>query len=990
MANVLIVDDERSIRLTLASFLKDAGHETCVAAGAAEAAILVADRSPDVAVVDVLLGHDSGLDAARHIRSSSPNTQIVLMTGDPEVKSAREAMHLRAFDYLVKPVGKEQIIQVVGRAAEAKSRTDELEQLEVEGSRHLDELEGLVKGRTSELQALVDCAEQLISFPVAGDVYEFACRWVRKLIGGGVVGASSIDDGLDRLVVRSLCGLGRKAERAVARLVGQQVVGMTLDGLPAGAAEGLLSGRLVKLEGGLHEMFFGNVPRRVCDVIARILGIGDVYSIGLRTHGRVFGNITILVSPGYAFEGGAIEALVGQVAVTIERRAAEERFRAGERKYRELVENLNDMIFEISHEGRVVYVSPVVEGVLGHSSADVIGQPYQLLIHPDDLPAVQQSFANLMSGGMRATEYRLRKKDGDFCWVRSSSRPIRDPDGRITGIRGVATDITESRHREEALRQQRENLEAMVEQRTSELSQKIRELEIFVNNIPYMAWLKDHDSNFILANQTFGNLVGMDPEYLRSHTCAICFGEEAAEKFKADDREVMEGKKRIAFEESVVAKDGNRICLETTKSPIFNEAGVAVGTVGIAADITARKQAEEALRRHREHLGELVEQRTAELQRDIAERERAEEALRESEERYRTVVESAADAFMLFDAETRVFLDVNESACRMYGYTREEFLRLHHSDITAELEQSDISIKETQVTGTKRILERDHRKKDGSVFPVEISGSSVEIGNRRALSGIVRDVTARTRAEERLRALSQQLARTQEAERGRMARELHDRLGQSLAALSITLSSERNARIGEDRDASTARLEDCLALTETLGECMEDLMGELRPPVLDDYGVVSAIEWHAERFQRLTGVETHVECGREFERPGRDVELGLFRIAQEALTNVAKHAEAKSVRIGVEGTPDRFTLTVTDDGKGFDSMEQTVSPPDLAESMSGKRPGTEHGILEQHWGVAIMRERARAMGGKLCVESEPGAGTKIVVELKRGQVFGSR
>ncbi|MFX0133156.1 MAG: nitrogen regulation protein NR(II) [Candidatus Hodarchaeota archaeon] len=145
------------------------------------------------------------------------------------------------------------------------------------------------------------------------------------------------------------------------------------------------------------------------------------------------------------------------------------------------------------------------------------------------------------------------------------------------------------------------------------LKNKMREMETFINNIPHMAWLKDIDSNFMLVNQKFGNVVGMDPEYLRNNSCAVCFGEEAAKKFKEDDRVVMEGKKQVTLEETIVDKDGKEIILETTKSPIFNYTGDVIGTVGIGIDITERRNMEKQLRELSDNLTQKVEEQTLEL-----------------------------------------------------------------------------------------------------------------------------------------------------------------------------------------------------------------------------------------------------------------------------------------------------------------------------------------------------------------------------------------
>ena len=136
---------------------------------------------------------------------------------------------------------------------------------------------------------------------------------------------------------------------------------------------------------------------------------------------------------------------------------------------------------------------------------------------------------------------------------------------------------------------------------------------------------------------------------------------------------------------------------------------------------------------------------------DITERKKAEQNLRESEEKYRQVVSTTTDAIMLFDAETRQFIEVNKACEELYGYTREEFLKLKHSDITADLEKSDKSIKKTLEGKLYKIPVRYHRKKDATVFPVEISAGTFELAGRRVLCGVVRDITERKQSEEKLK-----------------------------------------------------------------------------------------------------------------------------------------------------------------------------------------------------------------------------------------------
>jgi signal transduction histidine kinase len=236
----------------------------------------------------------------------------------------------------------------------------------------------------------------------------------------------------------------------------------------------------------------------------------------------------------------------------------------------------------------------------------------------------------------------------------------------------------------------------------------------------------------------------------------------------------------------------------------------------------------------------------------------------------------------------------------------------------------------------------------------------------------MRDITERVRAEEalqqyaeRLRALSARLVEVTESERQRLARELHDQVGQNLTALGINLNIIRTQMPERTAALVGSRLDDSLSLVEQLTERIRDVMADLRPPVLDDYGLVAALQWYGEQFTGRTGIPVAVERAELAPRPAAHVENALFRIAQEALTNVAKHAQATQVTLRVEVDDQTLRLVVSDDGIGFD-------PAHLAE------PGGSRG-----WGLLTMTERAEAAGGCCSIESGPGQGTQVVVEVSR-------
>jgi PAS domain S-box-containing protein len=270
-----------------------------------------------------------------------------------------------------------------------------------------------------------------------------------------------------------------------------------------------------------------------------------------------------------------------------------------------------------------------------------------------------------------------------------------------------------------------------------------------------------------------------------------------------------------------------------------------------------------------------------------------------------------------------------------------------------------------------------NRKKDGSLYWASASISPIRDVDREITHfvAIQEDITEQKQAElerdqlfaeiqmqkEKLSALTARLSEVEEAERRRLAQELHDQVGQNLTALGLNINIVR-AQLGPDTAPTVyTRLDDSLALVEETTERIRDVMANLRPPVLDDYGLAAALRWYAARLSMLVRLQIDVKE----ESPVRDIpvstENALFRIAQEALNNVVKHAQAQNIIISLQYQPLR--LEVVDDGFGFDP----------------------HGLPEKDfgWGLLTMQERAEAVGGHCRIESQPGQGTKVIVEVEK-------
>jgi signal transduction histidine kinase len=298
----------------------------------------------------------------------------------------------------------------------------------------------------------------------------------------------------------------------------------------------------------------------------------------------------------------------------------------------------------------------------------------------------------------------------------------------------------------------------------------------------------------------------------------------------------------------------------------------------------------------------------------------------------------------------------------------------HRREVPCDGLEHPCPLQEVRDSGQAVTVVHQHYRRNGEPRFAELIASPLWAADG-SLEGIIecmRDVTERVRDAEalqryadRLRALTARLSEVTEDERQRLACELHDQVGQNLTALGINLSIVRTQIPAEMAPRVSSRLEDSLALVEETAERIRDLMADLRPPVLDDYGLLAALRWHGEQFARRTDITVDVIGEEPAPRLPAHVEEALFRIAQEALTNVAKHSGAEHATVKVDMDSQTLRLVVTDHGIGFESAQLDAS------------------MVSQGWGLLSMTERAEAVGGRCQIKSGPGQGTRVIVEVPR-------
>ena len=625
----------------------------------------------------------------------------------------------------------------------------------------------------------------------------------------------------------------------------------------------------------------------------------------------------------------------------------------------------------------------------------------------------------------------------------------------------------------EELEQRVKELEkAALERKKAEepLQEFEKEKEIILKSLVEHVIYQDTEMRILWANRAACESVNLTREQLlgrfcyeiwpqRNDPCPDCPLRKAMKTGQSEEIEKYTPDGRVWFIRGYPVQDAN---------------GKIVGAIELTLDITERKQAEEELRNAHHKLEQRVKERTAELV--------------ETNEELKQLFQTVTDAIMLFDAETRQFRNVNEAALSLYGYSREEFLKLRHQNITEEPENSDASIRQTLEGKLVRIPVRYHKKKDGTIFPVEITASTFTLRNRKVVCGVIRDITERKRAEDALREreqimkailaaspvgiglvynrildwtnsamnriwgyeegflsgkstevlypdaeeyervgrefyseieekgvghletqwvtkdgkaihcylqgspldpsdlskgvivaavditerkraedlvrnLSQMLMQAQERERQMISCELHDSIAQNLSKLKIdcNLIFDDQPAIPHELKVKMEKYSDLIDQTIT---AVRNLAYDLRPPLLDEMGLVKTLEIYCEEFSENSGLKV------DFQSAGvhrlifdSNTEIHLYRLVQEGLNNIRKHAHATRATIKIMGASPNIILRIEDDGKGFD-----VKARELALDK------------EKRLGIRSMKERVNLLGGQMTIHSRLMEGTKIFIK----------
>lgn len=532
------------------------------------------------------------------------------------------------------------------------------------------------------------------------------------------------------------------------------------------------------------------------------------------------------------------------------------------------------------------------------------------VVHPDDRDRIGALHTHRRTGdGDGEAFHRIVLPDGGVRWVHERAHAERDDDGKPVRLVGTTQDITELRRSEREARDARDRLEAVVQAS------------------PVAILVLDGDTRVLRWNPAAEATFGWSADEVLGRPVPVVSHEQRAE-FEALFRRVREGETLRGRIVTRTRRDGSPIDLSLSTSPLRDPDGRIVGSLALMEDVS-----------HRIRAAREVEATRQLLQRTF---------------------ESLGEA--VFIVRDRRIVDCNTAAERVFGHPKTSLVgsgtEILHVDRAAFEAFARSGEPMLRAHGVYRVSGR-MRRADGTTFPSEhtVTLLDPEQGVAGGVVSVVRDVTDRQAAEDQRKRFYEHLQLAREEERKRLSREVHDELGQALTGLKMDLA--RLASLPETAGIGP-RLEDMDALVDQAIRDVRRIATELRPGILDDFGLVAALEWLCDDVSRRTGlpIAYRADAERVALDDGRATQV--FRVAQEALTNIVRHAGAEraSLRIGVDdGT---LLLEVEDDGRG------------MAPRPDRRRRGL---------GLVGMAERAEMLSGTLVVDTEPERGTRIALAI---------
>lgn len=635
---------------------------------------------------------------------------------------------------------------------------------------------------------------------------------------------------------------------------------------------------------------------------------------------------------------------------------AHEKLLASEVRFRSLIEYSSDLVFILLPSGLITYASPSALRLWGYSAEELIGLNAIDFVHPDDVAIVMEDL--VPKDPPRPTtgylEVRIRHKDGSWRYFEYSGSAYLNNDA-IEGTVVNCRDITERKNFENLLQSAKDNLEQQVIQRTAEFQSAIAQLNELVLHSPaviYRRYLDQTGEHYLLTENVF-SLLGFTPEQIYNET------EFWRTHVHPDDKIWVSAKKEKVLDENRISskyrikhQDGHYLWIRDDMQLALTQDDLPHELVGSWTDISSQVEAEQATR--------------------------------SSELMYRKLYETMMDAFVRVNMQGRI-IEFNQPYREMLGYSSDELYNLTYHEFTPpKWHPLEAKIVETQILprGFSDIYEKEYIRKDGSVFSVELRvGLTIDaMNNPESMWAIVRDISNRKQNEnlllnakddlekmvevrtkelfesqEHLRQLTREIISAQEEERRSVSRELHDEAGQVFVTLKHSLDIALD-EVPADHPELKNRLYSAQEMVDRTMEIMRSLSHRLRPPAMEVGGINISLEDLCSEVSGKTNLKIHY-VGEHLPGLPNEIAISLYRVVQESLTNILKHANARRVFVKLKYYKEYIVLSVKDDGKGI---------------LTGAHQGT---------GLLGLEERLHLLGGEIKVESLPGKGVHLQAKV---------
>jgi PAS domain S-box-containing protein len=542
---------------------------------------------------------------------------------------------------------------------------------------------------------------------------------------------------------------------------------------------------------------------------------------------------------------------------------------------------------------------------------------YRELIHPQDRPRVVAELEKLENTNRFDEEFRIICPSGTVKWIRAIGFTAKDPAGNVTTLVGTAQEITARKEIEIVLRESEDLYRDLVEHSTD---------LIFTHNL---------EGRLLSVNELPAKLLGYSREELLNKPMRDFLLPEARAQF---DQSLLDIQRDGFVRGSMV------VLTKTTERRVW-EYHNTLRTGGANAPIVRG------------------------IAQDVTDQRRVEKALRLSEEKFSKAFHCSPTILWISTLQEGRVLEVNEAFERHFGFARDEIVG--HTklelDLWIDLRERETLVDTVRRQGNARDQEVHFRGKSGQVMVILLSAELVELHGQRCLLTVGQDITERKEAEQELQRLSGRLLQSQDEERRRIARDLHDSTGQDLVALATMLGQLRGS-ISSREQKSRSLLSECSSLADRCLREVRTLSYVLHPPVLDDAGLVDAIRDYVKGFTKRSGIKVKLELSSLLGRMARDLELALFRVVQESLTNIHRHSGSRQAKIRIDRNSN-LTLEISDLGQG---------------PSAGPSRGQEERRLGVGVGIHSMQERVKLIGGRLEVDfNSQGSTVRVTIPLEK-------